>query len=205
MGLMNWIGRSTIYEDTENALNLLEKGLNWLFTTPWWVPGICAGVATVFLLWLLWPRKEIIAATISSGPATPSIEPVAHPSAEGQAPKDTEIPKTLLQLYKEDFNTLLRAHKEFTVNMKSGGVIKILFSVHLDFSSGIKFVSFYIPWCTESSPICKQFIQDYKKCGDDVTGGVDVIASFPGDSTSMKSNSLKYSGMIYLSRERYVP
>lgn len=56
--LMNWIGRSTLYEDTENALSLGERGLNWLFSTPWWVPGFLGAVATFFLFYVFWPRGQ---------------------------------------------------------------------------------------------------------------------------------------------------
>jgi len=55
--LMNWIGRSTLYEDTETALSLGERGLNWLFSTPWWGPGLSAAAATIFLFCVFWPRK----------------------------------------------------------------------------------------------------------------------------------------------------
>lgn len=53
--LMDAIGRSTLYEDAQNALSLSERGFNWLFQTPAWVPGILALALTIFLVWYSWP------------------------------------------------------------------------------------------------------------------------------------------------------
>jgi len=57
--LMNWIGRSTLPEDSQTALGVATQGLNWLFSTPWWVPGLLALAATGFFVWANWPRRTI--------------------------------------------------------------------------------------------------------------------------------------------------
>ena len=55
--LMDLIGRSTVYEDAQNALSLSEKGLNWLFQTPAWVPAFLALALTLVLIGYSWPRQ----------------------------------------------------------------------------------------------------------------------------------------------------
>ena len=56
---MDAVGRSTVYEDSQNALGLVERGLNWLFQTPAWVPGVLAALLTLFVSWTFWPHRYI--------------------------------------------------------------------------------------------------------------------------------------------------
>lgn len=57
---MDWTGRTTLLSDAEGAPRELARMLDWLFTTPWWVPAILATVLTASLIAKQWrpERKE---------------------------------------------------------------------------------------------------------------------------------------------------
>ncbi|MHC2017322.1 hypothetical protein [Methylobacterium sp. CM6247] len=52
------IGASTVGDDFEQLLERLPQWANWLFSTPWWVPTLFAGILTGFLIWLSWPNNS---------------------------------------------------------------------------------------------------------------------------------------------------
>lgn len=55
--LIDWVGRSTLPEDWEGLMSeKLPAALQWLFSTPWWVPGLLATILTGWLIWASWPR-----------------------------------------------------------------------------------------------------------------------------------------------------
>jgi len=91
---MDLIGRSTVYEDSKHALTLLEKGLNWLFATPSWMPGVIAVAMTIAVIWLLWPKRTASNAQLTEA-ALPAIEAaVPTPALPIQAPpKPVAIPR----------------------------------------------------------------------------------------------------------------
>lgn len=73
--IMDAIGYSTIFDDLQHALSLLQKGAEWLFQTPWWVPGLIALVLTAWAVWS--DRKRTLAhvAPIQRAPAPLSVAP----------------------------------------------------------------------------------------------------------------------------------
>lgn len=54
-GLVTAIGATTVGDDFDQLLERLPKWADWLFSTPWWVPGSLALCLTIFLVWLSWP------------------------------------------------------------------------------------------------------------------------------------------------------
>jgi hypothetical protein len=46
---LDWMGRASLFNESEHTLSMIERGLNWLFSTPWWVAAGLAVVATVLL------------------------------------------------------------------------------------------------------------------------------------------------------------
>lgn len=55
---LDWVGRSTLPDDWRQLMTeRLPAALDWLFSTPGWVPGILATVLTLWLMWISWPRQ----------------------------------------------------------------------------------------------------------------------------------------------------
>ena len=55
----NWVGRSTVGDDFNQLWHeKLPAVFRWLFSTPWWVPAILMTVATGWLIYLNWPRRN---------------------------------------------------------------------------------------------------------------------------------------------------
>jgi hypothetical protein len=48
---LDWVGRATLFEDADHTLGVVKHGLNWLFSTPWWVATGLAVIATGLLFW----------------------------------------------------------------------------------------------------------------------------------------------------------
>lgn len=62
--IMDWVGRSTFFEDADSAEGKAVSAFNWLLTTPWYVPAGLASVltaATIVLLWRSHDRLEVAA------------------------------------------------------------------------------------------------------------------------------------------------
>jgi hypothetical protein len=77
----DWIGRSTVDDDAKQFLNeKLPTWADWLFSTPSWVPAVCALVLTLWLIWLSRPHAASQPASLNTvgGPASP---PQQAPSA----------------------------------------------------------------------------------------------------------------------------
>jgi hypothetical protein len=52
------LGALEVINDPATAVASVHKALGWLYSTPWWVPGLLAGIATLILFW---QRLEAIA------------------------------------------------------------------------------------------------------------------------------------------------
>ena len=61
--MLDVIGYSTAPEDIEVARSRLENALDFLLTAPSWAVFGCALVATMWLMWVSWPRQTIFAET----------------------------------------------------------------------------------------------------------------------------------------------
>ena len=49
--ILDWLGRASLFDESEHTLSMVERGLNWLFSTPWWAASGLAVVATGLLFW----------------------------------------------------------------------------------------------------------------------------------------------------------
>ena len=82
--IVDWIGRATILEDAIHAKGLLERSVEWLISTPWWVPGLLATAITILSFRIL-----------TVGPFVASVPTPTNGSAEDRllidpwAPCDT--------------------------------------------------------------------------------------------------------------------
>lgn len=57
--VLDLIGRTTIYEDSFYAIGLVKVGLNWVFSTPWWVPAGLGAACTLATVFFLRPRSDL--------------------------------------------------------------------------------------------------------------------------------------------------
>jgi hypothetical protein len=72
---LDWMGRGELFDDPQKAKDLVVRGINWLFSTPWWVASLLALIATLFLFW---PRVEEIVAYLEKPlPAPPPGVPAS--------------------------------------------------------------------------------------------------------------------------------
>jgi hypothetical protein len=55
--LVTLIGATTVTDDYNQFVDRLPAILQWLFSTPWWVPALLATALTIFLIWLAWPTQ----------------------------------------------------------------------------------------------------------------------------------------------------
>ena len=55
--VLDWIGWTAAHDDAEQAKSMIDKGLEWLFLTPWWVPAMLATGFTLFLVRLASKRE----------------------------------------------------------------------------------------------------------------------------------------------------
>ncbi len=81
------IGATTVVDDYNQFIERLPAILNWLFSTPWWVPASLATILTAFLIWLSWPSERMpspIGARLPSGPTPPIFVPPAVPLSKPQ-------------------------------------------------------------------------------------------------------------------------
>jgi hypothetical protein len=69
--LITLIGATTVADDYNQLVERLPAFLQWLFSTPWWVPATLATALTVFLVYLSWPRSAAMP-TVESLPGTPA-------------------------------------------------------------------------------------------------------------------------------------
>jgi hypothetical protein len=56
--VLDLIGYSTVPEDVAVAQTRLDQILTWFLSLPWWVPVGFALVATLWLMWVSWPRER---------------------------------------------------------------------------------------------------------------------------------------------------
>ena len=78
--LFDWIGRTTVVDDFNLAVDRLPAILQWLFATPWPVPAALATVLTAFLIWLSLPRSNMAAETLPF--PLPAPEPAPDPAPD---------------------------------------------------------------------------------------------------------------------------
>jgi hypothetical protein len=83
--LFDWIGRSTVDDDWKQLLNeKLPAWADWLFSTPSWMPGVCAILLTLWLIWLSRSPTERAPANADTDPSrsTKSTPNVSDPARD---------------------------------------------------------------------------------------------------------------------------
>lgn len=55
--VVSFIGATTVSDDYDLLMARLPAIVQWLFSTPWWVPAAPASILTAFMIWLAWPRS----------------------------------------------------------------------------------------------------------------------------------------------------
>jgi hypothetical protein len=103
---------------------------------------------------------------------------------------------TLYDLYKTEFNYLLRTNKPYNLSIKrknDESTIKINSQAYLDFNAGTLFLSFYIPKTPETYGICESLSKGYTYYLDQLHSEINVESSIPGDRP-VDLKSLKFSG-----------
>jgi len=53
---MDWVGRSTVLDDSDLLWERLPKMLDWVLNTPWPVPAALAGILTLATIWINRPQ-----------------------------------------------------------------------------------------------------------------------------------------------------
>lgn len=56
--MLDLIGYSTIPDDTKIALGRLDSVFIWFLSVPWWAVFGFATIATMWLMWVSWPRGQ---------------------------------------------------------------------------------------------------------------------------------------------------
>ena len=65
--MLDFIGYTTAPEDFDALQGKLPKIVDWLFSTPWWVPSLTMVVLTGLVVWVSWPRTERRYPTVVAG------------------------------------------------------------------------------------------------------------------------------------------
>lgn len=147
------------------------------------------------MAWVIW-----IVLTLSLGASSLFVRP-ALKTANDTTKKQriTTSTKTLLDLFKNDFNNLLRGGQDFTLSNKDIGQITIKSQAYLDFTSQTIFIGFYIPNTPHTYTICVYLSNNYNKA-------LDITKNIMAEETStglqpVNTNELKFSGRVFLYHE----
>ena len=65
--MLDFIGYTTAPEDFETLQGKLPKVVDWLFSTPWWVPSLTMLGLTALVVLVSWPRTERRDLTVIAG------------------------------------------------------------------------------------------------------------------------------------------
>ncbi len=106
---------------------------------------------------------------------------------------------TLLYLFENDFNNLLRAGEDRFLSGKEGSQTIIKSKIYLDFETQTEFVGFYIPSVPETFDICTHLAENYKTALE-LTKKVMVESSSIG-LQPVNTSELKFSGRVFIYHE----
>ena len=110
----------------------------------------------------------------------------------------TSTPKTLIDLFKNDFNNLLRFFEDITLENKDGKVT-IKSQAYFDFSAQTFFIGYYIPNTPKTYNICVYISKNYKNALDHKK---HLIAESSSSGLQpVNTSELKFSGRVFLYHE----
>jgi len=107
----------------------------------------------------------------------------------------------LSDLYKEDFNNLLKAGVDVTATRADGKSYNFHTSVYFDFGAKVWFGGFYVPRSDFSYQLCQYLSEKYLEEMNRAKGSILVQMKDPGDSSATGSNEMIFSGRIYIYHE----
>ena len=81
--MLDLVGHALTVEDFVNPQGIVARGLVWLFSTPWWVPGLIAGALGGAMIALLNVLVVTLARESFPDPALP--EPLSDENAKKEA------------------------------------------------------------------------------------------------------------------------
>lgn len=95
--MLDFLGYTTAPEDFEAAQEQLPQVIDWLFSTPWWVPSLTMALLTGLVIWVCLPRER--ATAVSAAPSEQETEPSAtEPKYVSRfAGKTPAVPETIPQ------------------------------------------------------------------------------------------------------------
>lgn len=103
---------------------------------------------------------------------------------------------TLLTLYEEDFNDLLRVNEDRIITSQDGSTVTINSKVYFDFETQTKFVGFYIPSTPITFDICVN-LSDFYKTALEMGNGNLAEWSQPG-LQPVNNRELQFSRRIFI-------
>jgi len=125
------------------------------------------------------------------------IEPEGEEKEKASPPLQDEL--TLLYLFENDFDNLLRHGESRILEDEKGIKIPIKSKVYLDFEAQNVFIGFYIPNTPETFKICV-YLAEGHKAALEMKEKITVEASGLG-MQPVNSDELKFSGRIFLYHE----
>ncbi len=108
-------------------------------------------------------------------------------------------PKTLLDLFKNDFSALIKFGEDLAVTNTKIGQITIKSQVYLDFPSQAIFIGFYIPNTPHTYAVCVSLSDHYNKALD-LKKRIMAEASATG-LQPVNTSELKFSGRVFIYHE----
>src|ERR1017187_10736783 len=82
-------------------------------------------------------------------------------------------------------------------------IVELTGRVHLDFDSGTRYLSFYIPQCADPLKVCSVVVGQRLRFLADLAGA-ELRLESPGEPT-ISSSDLTFSGRIYVYSEAEIP
>lgn len=96
--MLDFIGYTTAPEDFEGIQQKMPDALEWLFSTPWWVPSLFMLALLCVVIWGLWPQKAVLS--------------TVHEALAGNNEDDEKVGASLKLFYPEDeFNPDYLSHE----------------------------------------------------------------------------------------------
>jgi|GEM_PF-1092433 len=165
-----------------NALALWFGFLAWIFI----------GLAITFYI-----HQHLL--TIENEPTTEVAS--AQPSSSPTVESSPEAPKTLYDLFLEDFPHQLKLRRTSDIIIEGKPVYQIEYRLVLDFDSKTKFLSVYLPSSSYMRAACEYLPRAYRALLDTRPSGIaEMEAHWPGErATELKD--LRFSGRIYVYHE----
>jgi hypothetical protein len=115
---------------------------------------------------------------------------------------NTRNKKTLLDLFNNDFNYLLRSSSDINWAKPGNDKVIIKSQVYLDFQSQTMFLGFYIPYSPQTYEICAALTDYYGTVIEDQKK-LEVKTWAPG-TQPVDSSELRFSGRIFLYHEYFL-